>query len=126
MVFDCGELGFGSLAAHGHADALSVTVRAGGVDVLVDPGTYDYFTFPDWRRYFRSTRAHNTLGIDGVDQSAQLGLVSVGPPGRRPAASTGVRVREADPLPGEHDGYRVLPSRRRTGERSISIGAPGR
>ena len=50
------------------------TLRAFGTDVLVDPGTYDYFTHPEWRRYFRSTQAHNTVEVDGLDQSQQLGL----------------------------------------------------
>jgi uncharacterized heparinase superfamily protein len=39
----------------------------------VDSGTYDYFSFPDWRNYFRSTRAHNTIEIDGFDQSEMQG-----------------------------------------------------
>ena len=61
VLMDCGELGFLSLAAHGHADSLSLNVRVGGHDVLVDPGTFDYFADEQWRRYFRSTRAHNTI-----------------------------------------------------------------
>jgi hypothetical protein len=73
VLFDCGELGLSPIAAHGHADALSFTVRAFGADLLVDPGTYDYFTFPEWRNYFRSTRAHNTLTVDDADQSTMLG-----------------------------------------------------
>jgi len=73
VFFDCGELGMGSLAAHGHADALSIAVRAYGCDVIVDPGTFDYFTYPQWREYFRSTAAHNTIEVDGVDQSERLG-----------------------------------------------------
>lgn len=73
VVFDCGELGYGSIAAHGHADALSFTMRAFGVEVFIDPGTYDYFTYPEWRNHFRSTRAHNTVTIDGQDQSAMAG-----------------------------------------------------
>ena len=73
VVFDCGELGFKSIAAHGHADALSFTLRAFGCDVFIDPGTYDYFSFPAWREYFRSTRAHNTVVVDGLDQSIILG-----------------------------------------------------
>ncbi|MBN1345164.1 MAG: alginate lyase family protein [Phycisphaerae bacterium] len=73
VFFDCGELGFRSIAAHGHADALSLSLRAFGRDILVDPGTYDYFTYPAWREYFRSTRAHNTIVVDGVDQSVMSG-----------------------------------------------------
>ena len=73
VYFDCGPLGYKSIAAHGHADALGFTLRAFGEDIFVDPGTYDYFTYPDWRTYFRSTRAHNTVEIDGQDQSVMLG-----------------------------------------------------
>jgi len=73
ILFDCGPLGFKSIAAHGHADALSFTLKAFGEDILIDPGTYDYFTFPDWRNYFRSTRAHNTIMIDGEEQSVMQG-----------------------------------------------------
>ena len=39
---DGGPHGFLSIAAHAHADALSIEVRVGGVDVLADPGTYCY------------------------------------------------------------------------------------
>jgi hypothetical protein len=70
---DGGPHGFGSIAAHAHADALSVEVRIGGVDVLADPGTYCYHGEPQWRSYFRSTRAHNTVEVDGASQSVEGG-----------------------------------------------------
>ena len=70
---DGGPHGFLSIAAHAHADALSVEVRYGGVDVLADPGTYCYHGEPDWRSYFRSTIAHNTVEIDGRNQSIEGG-----------------------------------------------------
>ena len=109
VFVDCAELGFGAIAAHGHADALSFTLRAFGQDVLVDPGTYDYFTYPAWRTYFRSTRAHNTIAIDGVDQSEMLGPFLWG-------ARAEVRLVEWAPaadggsLTAEHDGYERLPA----------------
>jgi hypothetical protein len=70
---DGGPQGFLAIAAHGHADALSVEVRHEGVDILADPGTYCYHGEPDWRSYFRSTRAHNTIEVDGVSQSVEGG-----------------------------------------------------
>ena len=70
---DGGPQGFLSIAAHGHADALSIEVRHDGVDLLVDPGTYCYHGEPEWRSYFRSTRAHNTIEIDGEDQAHEAG-----------------------------------------------------
>jgi hypothetical protein len=68
-IFDSGSLGYPSIAAHGHADALSLCVSLGNTWWIVDPGTYSYHTEPEWRNYFRGTRAHNTLTIDNKDQS---------------------------------------------------------
>lgn len=107
LLFDCGDLGFLSIAAHGHADALSVILRIGGVDVLVDPGTYDYFTHPRWRNYFRSTRAHNTVTIDDTDQSEMLGPFLWG----RRARCRLIRwlpTSRGGTVDAEHDGYTRL------------------
>ena len=70
---DAGPHGFLSIAAHAHADALAVEVRCNGVDVLADPGTYCYHGEPQWRSYFRSTLAHNTVEVGGNDQSSSGG-----------------------------------------------------
>jgi Heparinase II/III-like protein/Heparinase II/III N-terminus len=70
---DGGPHGYLSIAAHAHADALSVEVRCGGVDILADPGTYCYHGDRAWRSYFRSTIAHNTIEIDGRNQSVEGG-----------------------------------------------------
>jgi hypothetical protein len=69
IVADAGSLGYLSICAHGHADALSFTLSAGGRELLIDPGTYAYHTQKAWRDYFRGTSAHNTVRIDGMDQS---------------------------------------------------------
>ncbi|MBV6701314.1 heparinase II/III family protein [Kitasatospora aureofaciens] len=110
---DGGPHGFLSIAAHAHADALSVEVRHDGVDVLADPGTFCYHGQPEWRQYFRSTLGHNTLQVDGGDQS-----VSGGPfLWTRHARS---RVLVADTSGegvarwcAEHDGYQHSVHRRR-------------
>ncbi|MEV8588276.1 alginate lyase family protein [Streptomyces sp. NPDC051180] len=110
---DGGPHGFLSIAAHAHADALSVEVRHDGVDVLADPGTFCYHGQPEWRRYFRSTLGHNTLQLEGGDQS-----VSGGP--FLWTRHAGTRVLAAD-APGEgggrwsaeHDGYQGSVHRRR-------------
>jgi hypothetical protein len=73
VLFDCAELGYTAIAAHGHADALSLVMRINGLDLLVDSGTYDYYSFPNWRDQFRKTQAHNTLEVDGQDQSVMSG-----------------------------------------------------
>ncbi|TRO63048.1 MULTISPECIES: alginate lyase family protein [unclassified Streptomyces] len=106
---DGGPHGFLSIAAHAHADALSVEVRHDGVDVLADPGTFCYHGQPEWRQYFRSTLGHNTLQLDGDDQS-----VSGGPfLWTRQARSRVLVADTSDASDGgtahwcaEHDGYR--------------------
>jgi hypothetical protein len=70
---DGGPHGFLSIAAHAHADALSVEVRYGGTNILADPGTYCYHGEPEWRKYFQSTIGHNTLEVDGAWQSVRGG-----------------------------------------------------
>lgn len=69
LVADAGPLGYLSIAAHGHADALAFVLSLGGYPVLIDPGTFAYHTQRRWRDYFRGTASHNTLCVDGVDQS---------------------------------------------------------
>lgn len=108
VFFDCAELGFGAIAAHGHADCLAVCVTVGGQEMLVDAGTYDYFTYPEWRNYFRSTRAHNTVEIDGEDQSLMTGPFMWS---ERANATLLAWEDDAERVSasGEHDGYRRLP-----------------
>lgn len=73
LIFDCAPLGYLSTAAHGHADALSLIVALDGQPFLVDPGTYAYQEGGLKRDFLRSTAAHNTLVIDGRDQSQMQG-----------------------------------------------------
>jgi hypothetical protein len=69
LIFDHGSLGMSPSYGHGHADALSIILDVAGENVLVDSGTYSYIG--NWRRYFRSTKAHNTITIDDQDQAIQ-------------------------------------------------------
>jgi len=72
LTFDHGPLGMAPLYNHGHADALSVTLSVGGTPFLVDSGTYRYNGEATFRRYFKGTRAHSTVTVDGMDQATQL------------------------------------------------------
>lgn len=63
MLFDAGPYGYG----HQHEDALSFVIYGYGKYILVDPGSYPYDS-SDWRRYVISTRAHNTIMVDGCEQ----------------------------------------------------------
>jgi hypothetical protein len=72
LLLDHGPLGMAPSFGHGHADALSFTVEIDGQELLVDTGTYSYTGKPEWRDYFRSTRAHNTICVDDTDQAKQV------------------------------------------------------
>ncbi|MFI6301336.1 alginate lyase family protein [Amycolatopsis thailandensis] len=105
---DGGPHGFLSIAAHAHADALSVEVRHDGVDILADPGTYCYHGEPKWRSYFRSTAAHNTLELVRADQS-----VSGGPfLWTKHATTTVIAAGTPSRWSAEHDGYAPATHRR--------------
>ena len=71
LVFDHGPLGMPPSCGHGHADALAVNVALNNEPIFLDAGTYLYTGAPQWRRYFRSTRAHNTVTVDACDQAKQ-------------------------------------------------------
>jgi hypothetical protein len=73
LHFDAAPLGFLSIAAHAHADALSFILHVDGMPVIVDPGTFTYHTHKDLRRYFVSTLAHNTVCVNGKNQALQAG-----------------------------------------------------
>jgi hypothetical protein len=102
---DAGPHGFLSIAAHAHADALSLEVRHDGVDVLADPGTYCYHGEPQWRSYFRSTLGHNTLELGGEDQSRSGGPFLWTRHARSRVLVAHERPTGVSHWSGEHDGY---------------------
>lgn len=69
LLLDLADLGFGSIAAHGHSDALSFIYYNRNNPIFVDSGTYIYNISNDKRDYFRSTEVHNTLSYNGINQS---------------------------------------------------------
>jgi hypothetical protein len=80
-VMTCGETHaivdagpFGALhSGHSHSDTLSIIVGSGDEEILIDPGTYTYTGDPEWRDWFRSSAAHNTIRIDKLDQGVMAG-----------------------------------------------------
>jgi hypothetical protein len=68
VLVDVGSFG-GLQAGHSHSDSLSVVVRYGDEETLIDPGTYTYLGDPAWRNRFRGSAAHNTLRVNGEDQA---------------------------------------------------------
>ena len=72
IIFDAGQLGISPGYEHGHADGLSFQMGFHGKAAITDTGTMLYNGDPRWRNYFRGTAAHNTLRIDGKDQSTPI------------------------------------------------------
>lgn len=107
LVVDAGPLGYQTIAAHGHADALAFTLSAGGLEFLIDPGTFAYHTEVPWRRYFRGTSAHNTLRVDGHDQS-QSGGNFMWLRKARAGCNLWSGTREKDLFEGWQDGFMRL------------------
>ncbi len=72
IIVDAGPFGpWGS--GHSHSDTLSLTVRKGDEDILIDPGTYTYVADPKERDWFRGSAAHNTIRIGERDQAVPAG-----------------------------------------------------
>ena len=73
IAMDHAQLGFGSIAAHAHCDALSIQMFYDGKPILIDPGTYNYHVPKAARNEFRKTEAHNTAYIGDTEQAYMLG-----------------------------------------------------
>jgi len=107
VVADAGPLGYLSIAAHGHADALAFTLSVGGREILIDPGTYAYHTQHKWRDYFRGTAAHNTVIVDGENQS-EIGGNFLWLRKANVTCELWETGSKSDHFIGSHDGYRRL------------------
>lgn len=107
-VLDCGPLGYLGIAAHGHADALALSLSVAGEACLVDSGTYSYWQDQKWRDYFRGTSSHNTVRVDGLDQSASGGRFMWLRKARASIERMPASPQEFD-FRGSHDGYARLP-----------------
>jgi uncharacterized heparinase superfamily protein len=106
LVFDCGPLGPDYQPGHGHSDVLSYELTLKGRRVIVDTGVSSYERGPE-RHYERSTAAHNTIRVDGLEQAEIWGGFRVG---RRPAVSP-IRCGEiagCQFVRGTHFGYKHL------------------
>jgi hypothetical protein len=103
LVFDHAPLGFGGIAAHAHADALSVWLSVAGQPVFVEAGTYLYQGAPAWRAALRATALHNTLEVAGLSSSVAAGDFNW----RQERAACRLIRWEAEPFRAEadHDGY---------------------
>ena len=102
VLVDAGPLGYLSIAAHGHADALAVALSEGDEQLIVDPGAGSYFGRPELRAAFRGTSMHATVAVDDQDQSVPGGPFLW----TRHARARFLRVDlDGNVVAAEHDGY---------------------
>lgn len=122
LVADVGDPCPPELPAHAQADCLSFELAVDGRRVVVDPGTSTYQPGRQ-RAWERSTAAHNTVTVDGADQTEVWGTF-------RAARLARATLERADDdldtitVAATHDGYRRLPGRpvhRRTWRASAGL-----
>lgn len=118
LVFDHAELGYGNIAAHGHADALSFNISVNGYKVFIDPGTYIYHVKIDERNYFRRTINHNTVCINNKDQSELRGSFLWGRKAHAHIKQCELNINN-EVISAWHDGYTPI-----IHERRLSFGKP--
>jgi len=106
VVLDAGPLGGGS-GGHGHAGALNLTLNLDGEPLLVDPGSCNYIGPGPERNEFRTTRAHNTITVDGLSQAEPRAAFSWF---RWPEVTVEASIfaPEFDFIAASHDGYARL------------------
>lgn len=73
LRFDLSPLGYGSMAAHGHLDALHLSIWWRGRAVVIDPGTGAYYGDPALREWLASRAAHNGPCLTGLDYPRRCG-----------------------------------------------------
>ncbi|MBX3045343.1 MAG: alginate lyase family protein [Candidatus Kapabacteria bacterium] len=69
MAVRCGSLGQHGKGGHAHNDQLSFELYSGSDLLICDSGTFTYTASPELRNKFRSTKNHNTLSIEGLEQN---------------------------------------------------------
>jgi uncharacterized heparinase superfamily protein len=107
LFVDTGPIGPDYLPAHAHGDIFSYELSLDGRRVVVDGGTSTYEAGAE-RDWVRSTRAHNTVEIAGLDQAEFFAAFRVGRRGR-PRDVVARVSGEGMQVSGWHDGYRRLP-----------------
>jgi len=99
VLFDTAPIGPDYLPGHAHCDMLSVLCDVDGRPVLTDTGVFEYAE-SERRHYCRSTLAHNTVSLDGLEQAEIWKSFRVG----RRGYPTGVVVHR-DGIEAGHDGF---------------------
>ena len=109
LCFNASDAGLHGRGSHGHNDALSIEVSAGGRAFIVDPGTYVYSGNLQKRHEFRSTAYHSTVQIDGREQNTtDLHMPFVIGNEAKPRVLEWKTSDDFDKVVAEHYGYPVV------------------
>jgi hypothetical protein len=112
LLLNASDAGLNGRGSHGHNDALSIEVSAGGCAFIVDPGTYVYTADLEERHFFRSTAYHSTVEIDETEQnSTSKGIPFVIGNEAAPRILEFEVGSDIDAVTAEHYGYRRLTHR---------------
>ncbi len=101
-IIDVGNIGPDYIPGHAHADTLSFVVHAQGHPFIVDTGVSTYEANAQ-RLTDRSTAAHNTVEIDGQNQSEVWSSFRVA---KRAYAT--ILKEDKNSVRASHDGYKSL------------------
>lgn len=103
------QLERGERSTHSHNDSMHAEVTLRGEDILVDCGRYIYRSsvWKDWRAYFVSALAHNTLFVDDHEPGAIPGVDRVR--GVRCLCHFFGETAGLKMIDLEHNGYAYLP-----------------
>ncbi len=99
VFMDAGPVGPDYQPGHAHADTLTIECSFRGQRLVVDPGTFHYDVSEE-RKYDRSTAAHNTVTINGLNSTEVWHIFRVGNRARS--------VIGSDIIGGGHMGYQSL------------------
>jgi Heparinase II/III-like protein/Heparinase II/III N-terminus len=111
LAVTCGPNGQGGRGGHGHNDKLSFELNVYGLDFIVDGGCPAYSGAPELRNRFRSTWAHSTVAVTGMEQdplpAGRGGLFQL-PERCKPR----LQIERDGTIVGAHVGYGVAHRRR--------------
>ena len=109
LCFNASGAGINGRGSHGHNDALSIEISAGGRALIVDPGTYVYSADLAKRHEFRSTAYHSTVQIDSLEQNTiDVQVPFVIDNEAQPRVLEWKTDADSDKVVGEHYGYPVV------------------
>jgi uncharacterized heparinase superfamily protein len=119
LIIKSGKIGPDNIPAHSHADIFSYELSYKGKKLITDSGVYEYAAGV-MRNYCRSTKAHNTVTIDGMSQAEMWGSFRVA----RRFEPIDVRFNDLGDkvlFEGKFDGYSKLLGDNLIHQRSIKI-----